>query len=436
MDIRHSLSHASRQVVNVLRSSVQDPFFSKIFVHAAALSFKTTLSLVPILALIFSVGKGFGVQGFIEPIIMRNLVGGGIADDIVPLVLKYVENTNVKALGTIGLLFVIYTAISMVSDVEEAFNLIWSVKRARSLYRKFTDYLSVLVVGPLFLGVMLSFTPLLSSHTITQKLLGYGLFAGAFGFFLQAVPWIASIIVITLLYLFIPNTKVKLQSALVAGAIAGLCWQFNQIIFIKFQIGVARYNAIYGTFASVPIFLLWLQAGWLIVLTGAILSNACQNRSTTQNFCIDSMAYGEREKMLILILTQVCQRYDAGKGESSLDRLSSELKLPEEMIREACDILIEMGYLVGMELEDGMAAFMPAKPPTGMVLSDFFINMKKPQKDILIFDKEILTDDMRATLAARDKAIVEKFGTDSIVSLYKKETRAISSPWKNGGERS
>ncbi len=421
MDIQHAVSHTYRQVVNIVRSSVKDPFFSQILVHAAALSFKSTLSLVPILALIFSVGKGFGVQEIIEPIIMQNLVGGGVANDIFPQVLKYVENTNVKALGTIGLIFILYTAISMVSDVEEAFNLIWSVKRARSLYRKFTDYLSVLAIGPIFLGVMLSVSPLLSSHTITQKLMEYGLFAGAFGFFLKAIPWLASIIVISLLYLFIPNTKVKLQSALVAGVIAGLCWQLNQILFIKFQIGVARYNAIYGTFATVPILLLWLQAGWVIVLTGAILSNACQNRSTTQNFSIESMAYGEREKLLIVILTQVCQRYDEGGGESGIDQLSSELMLPEEMIRAACDILIEMGYLVRMENADGMAAFLPAKPTTTIGLADFFILMKKSQPDVLFFDKQILTDEMRATLGARNEAIFDKFREDSITTLYKKD---------------
>jgi membrane protein len=421
MDIQHLVSHTYRQTVNILRSSVKDPFFSQILVHAAALSFKSTLSLVPILALVFSVGKGFGVQEIIEPIIMKHFVGGGVANDIFPQVLKYVENTNVKALGTIGLLFILYTAISMVSDVEEAFNLIWSVKRARSLYRKFTDYLSVLAIGPIFLGVMLSVSPLLSSNIITQKLLEVGLFAGFFGFFLKTIPWLASIFVITLLYLFIPNTKVKLQSALVAGVIAGLIWQFNQILFIKFQIGVARYNAIYGTFATVPILLLWLQAGWVIILSGAILSNACQNRSTTQNFSIDSMAYGEKEKLLVVILTHVCQRYDDGGGESAIDELSAELMLPEEMIRAACDILIDMGYLVRMENDEGMSAFMPSKPPETMDLAGFFINMKKPQQDILFFDQKILTEEMRATLTARNQAILDKFANDTIVSIYKKD---------------
>ncbi|MEN8256562.1 MAG: YihY/virulence factor BrkB family protein [Thermodesulfobacteriota bacterium] len=430
MDIQHDVSHTYRQTVNIFRSTIKDPFFSKILVHAAALSFKSTLSLVPILALVFSVGKGFGVQEIIEPIIMKHFVGGGVANDIFPQVLKYVENTNVKALGTIGLLFILYTAISMVSDVEEAFNLIWSVKRARSLYRKFTDYLSVLAIGPLFLGVMLSVSPLLSSHTITQKLMEYGLFAGAFGFFLKAIPWLASIFVITLLYLFIPNTKVKLQSALVAGIIGGLIWQFNQILFIKFQIGVSRYNAIYGTFATVPILLLWLQAGWVIILAGAILSNACQNRSTTQNFSIESMPYGEREKLLLLILTQICQRYDEGNGESGIDQLSSELMLPEEMIRAACDILIEKHYLVRMEKEDGMPAFMPEKPPEAIGLADFFINLKKSQQDVLFFDKEILTEDLRATLDARNEAIIEKFNQDSIVSLYKQKEVSPEAPEK------
>ncbi len=421
MNLQHEVSHVYRQTVNIVRSTIKDPFFSEILVHAAALSFKSTLSLVPILALVFSVGKGFGVQEIIEPIIMKHFVGGGVANDIFPQVLKYVENTNVKALGTIGLLFILFTAISMVSDVEEAFNRIWSIRRGRSLYRKFTDYLSVLAIGPIFLGVMLSFPPLLSSHTITQKLMEYGLFAGAFGFFLKAIPWLASIFVITLLYLFLPNTKVKLQSALIAGVICGLIWQFNQVLFIKFQIGVSRYNAIYGTFATVPILLLWLQAGWVIILAGAILSNACQNRSTTQNFSIESMPFGEREKLLLLILTQICQRYDEGNGESGIDQLSSELMLPEEMIRAACDILIEKNYLVGMENGEGLLVFMPEKPPNTIGLADFFIDLKKTKEDVLFFDKEILTEDMRSILKARNEAIVEKFDEASIVSLYKEK---------------
>lgn len=421
MHIRDVVSDTYRQGLNVFRNTVKDPFFPQILVHAAALSFKSALSLVPILALVFSVSKGFGVKEIIKPFILRNFVGGDVANDMLPQLLTYVENTDVKALGTVGLVFIIYTAISMLSVVEKAFNLIWNVKRARSLYRKFTDYLSVLVIGPLFLSIMISVSPLLSSHFVTQKLLEYGLFAGAFGVFLKTIPWLASIVVITLLYLFIPNTKVKVQPALVAGILAGLCWQLNQILFIQFQIGVTRYNAIYGTFATVPIFLIWLQAGWTIILGGAILSNACQNRGTTENTSIDNMAYEEREKLLLVILTKICARYGKGEGESGVDQLASELMLPEEMVRSACDILIEMDYLVSMEDEEGMLAFIPAKPPGSMGLADFFINMKKSAQNILFLDKQILPKNIGATMAARNEALVEKFGQDSIETLCRRD---------------
>lgn len=427
MNIQQKKSSLVRQITNVFYSCLKDPFSPQIVTHAAALSFKSALSLVPVLALIFSVGKGFGVKNIIEPFIMKHFVGGEIANDIFPQVLAYVENTSVKALGTIGLIFILYTAISMISDIERAFNRIWSVKRARSFYRKFTDYLFILIVGPLFLSIMLSVSPLLSSHTITQKLMEYGLFAGAFGLFIKTMPWLASIIVITLLYLYIPNIKVKVRAALFAGVLAGMAWQLTQLLFIQFQIGVSRYNAIYGTFATVPIFLLWLQASWIIILAGAVLANACQNRSTTHNFSVETIPFGEREKLLFVVLVQVCKHYDAGEGQSSVNQLASELLLPEEVIREACDILIDMNYLVSLEDEEGNLAYIPEQPPASMNLADFFIDAKEPhRRDLLHFSEKILNRDMQEVLAARNEALTARFADTPITSTYKNDDKSAN----------
>ena len=344
------------------RQVVSSPFNQEIFIHAGALSYKLVLSLVPMLALIFSVAKGFGVQETLEPVIMNNLVAGGINHDFMPKVMEYVGNTNVKALGTIGLVFIVYTAISMISGVENSFNRIWSIRKPRSFFRKFSDYLSVLTIGPLLLVITISLSAMFSSHVLTQKLMEYGIFAGAMKIFLTTLPWLASILVLTMLYIFIPNTTVKWPPALIAGIIAGICWQCNQIIFIKFQIGVARYNAIYGTFASVPIFMLWIYAGWMIILYGALLSHACQNQNSLIGVYSNQLNFGDEEKLILLLLTQLCQQYDQGQQGSTVSQLSEQFKLSPTLINHALSLLSKEGYITMVEESNRQEPlFMPCQ---------------------------------------------------------------------------
>lgn len=367
-----------KNIINIYQHLKNSRFWKDILVHAASLSFKSILSLVPTLALIFSVAKGFGLQKTLEPLILNNIVVGGESNDLIPQILEYVSNTNVKALGTIGLIFIIWTSISMVSQVEASLNSIWSVTKPRSLYRKFTDYLSILTIGPLLLAVTLSIPPLISSHFITQKLMHYGLFAGAFKGFLIVIPWVTSILVLTLLYLFMPNTKVRFSSALIAGVIAGVLWQCNQYVFIKFQIGVANYNAIYGTFASFPILLLWLNAGWIIILGGAILGNGFQNRNANLGLaCLHEYQPKEKEKILLFVMLSIAKNFSVAKGGMSCDELAKDLKLPIDVILECCTILQQIGYLNQIKRDDDALVYTPSIPPDTLLISDFFINIKK-----------------------------------------------------------
>ena len=405
--------------VNIYLHLKNSRFWGDILVHAASLSFKSILSLVPTLALIFSVAKGFGLQKTLEPLILNNIVVGGESNDLVPQILEYVSNTNVKALGTIGLLFIVWTSISMVSQVEGSLNSIWSITKPRSIYRKFTDYLSILTIGPLLLAVTLSIPPLISSHFITQKLMAYGLFAGAFKALIIIIPWFTSILVLTLLYLFMPNTKVRFSSALIAGTIAGILWQCNQYVFIKFQIGVANYNAIYGTFASFPILLLWLNVGWIIILGGGILGNGFQHRNANLSLsCLHEYPPKEKEKAILFVMLAISKNFSDGGGGMSCETLAKELMIPIDVVLECCTILQELNYLSQLKQDDESTVYIPTVPPDTLLISDFFINIKKQQNAKELHLKHELSSVIETLQNEVQTGLQKQFKKKTIQSLY------------------
>ncbi len=409
-------------LLRIGRQVVASPFNKEIFIHAGALSFKLVLSLVPMLALIFSVAKGFGVQETLEPIIMNNLIGVEGGNDLIPKILEYVGNTNVKALGTIGLIFMVYTAISMISGVEDSFNRIWSITKSRSFFRKFSDYLSVLTIGPLLLVITISLSAMLSSNTITQKLLEYGVFAGAMGFFFTVLPWLASIAVLTMLYIFVPNTVVKWPPALIAGTIAGICWQCNQILFIKFQIGVARYNAIYGTFASLPIFMLWIYAGWIIVLYGALLNHACQHKNSLVGAFTQRLSFGDQEKVVLLVLTQLCREFDQGNKGSTASQLSNVFQIPLPLVNTALSRLTEQEYVTMVEESSPKEPlFMPARPGSSILLADFFNSNKQCSPDSDFLPDASATIQLSDIISKSHQALSSHFKQQTIATLYNKK---------------
>ncbi len=234
--------------------------------RASALTYTTLLSLVPFLAIAFSVLKGLGVQNALEPLLLQ--VAGESSRETVSQIIGYVNNTNVKSLGVVGLLFLLVTVVSLLSTIEDAFNNIWGVLETRSLQRRFSDYLSVVVVGPLLLMVAMSMTSSLQSQWLVQWLVRNTLLGEAILLPFRLVPYLSVWVAMTFLYSYIPNARVRFRSAVLGGVVAGTIWQVTQWGYFHFQVGVANYNAIYGALAALPIFLVWIYTSWLIVLFG------------------------------------------------------------------------------------------------------------------------------------------------------------------------
>lgn len=245
---------------------------------AAALTYSSLLALVPLLAIMFALLKGLGVHNTMEPILLKYLSSG--SDEVVSNVLGYINNTNVGSLGAVGLITLLLTVLFLLSNIEKAFNSLWQVRENRSWFRRFADYFSVITFGPLFLLAAISMSSSLRSQTLVRWILEQPWLGEAVILALEITPFVVIWAAFIFLYLFMPNTKVRFSAAAVGGVTAGTLWLISQWGYMSFQIGVGKYNAIYGTMAALPVFMIWLYIGWLIALAGGALSRAWQGRDT------------------------------------------------------------------------------------------------------------------------------------------------------------
>lgn len=234
--------------------------------RASALSFDTTLALVPVLALIFVILQTVGVQELLEPFILQQLTGNSSV--IAAKVHEYVRNTRVAGLGSFSTLLLVFTLLFLLESIREAFNAIWGAAEQRSLLRRGLDYLLVLAAVPLLLTTAIGMTSLLQSQWLVQWLINNTRFGDGVLLLFRLTPFLCSSLVLVLVYLLLPGVKVRLASALTGGVAAGACWQLAHWVYFRFQFGVTRYNAIYGALSLLPFLLIWIYTSWLVVLLG------------------------------------------------------------------------------------------------------------------------------------------------------------------------
>ncbi|MGW8322091.1 MAG: YihY/virulence factor BrkB family protein, partial [Thermodesulfobacteriota bacterium] len=251
--------------------------------RASALTYYSLLSVVPLVAMAFGVSEGFGLEKRLEKHILQAMPNQQeVAARIIEYARSFLENTQGGIIAGVGVAVLFWAVVRLMGNIEKSFNDIWGIRKGRPLGRKFADYLSFMVIAPLLLVMAGSATVLITSEVkvITEKM---ALLASAGPFvpgLLKLLPYGAVWILFTLLYILLPNTTVRFKSGLLGGILAGTMYQAVQWIYIQFQIGVSTYGAIYGSFAALPLFLVWLHTSWLVVLLGAEISFAEQNVDT------------------------------------------------------------------------------------------------------------------------------------------------------------
>ena len=341
--------------------------------RATALSFTTLLSLVPLLALAFSVLKGLGAQNRLAPLLLKQVTAG--SEEVVNRVITYIDNTNMGSVGAIGLAVLIYTAINMLGSVEEAFNVVWGVTETRSIYRKFSDYLSVLVSAPLLLLAATSITTTLQSEWLVGWMMERTYFGDLFLFMLGLTPYLSVWVAIFLLYIFIPNTRVRFDSAMIGAVLAGTLWEFAQWAYISFQVGAGNYNAIYGTLAALPILMVWIFVSWAIVLFGMEVVSAHQNRATfRRDIRGRTISESLQELVALAALRHIAEAFYLGRPGWSEQHLAAKLGIPSRIIRETLDHLRHKGFIV--QAGDGRGNFYPARDLNQVAIAEVLLSLR------------------------------------------------------------
>ena len=369
----------------VARAFIQD----RLLVRASALVYATLLSIVPLLAVMFSLLKGFGFHNRLEPTLYQIMapLGQQAMDLVIPNIVNFVDNVDVSALGAAGLLLLLFSVLSIINNIERAFNDIWKVHRVRSLQRRFSDYLSVLLLGPLLLFTILGITASLQSFTLVEMIQKMPVVSFIVN---KTAPTVTSWVAFYFLITFIPNTRVRIRSALIGAILSGTLWQFANIFFARFI--VASYQtgakaALYAGFATLPLFLVWLFISWAIVLLGAEIAYAHQNANKI-SWEIRGTHYSQqfKEAITIQILVLVGEPFHYAKPAPSMKDLTDVLNVPERLINEILTDLIAQRFIYA--IDDDITRYTPAVSLENMKIIDVIQKLQKHGISFSTFDTD------------------------------------------------
>ena len=369
---------------------------------AAALTYSTLLAIVPIMAVVFAIARGFGYNKYIETWFREALSSQPqVAEAIIGFVNSYLVHTKSGIFLGIGLLFMLWTVIMLISNIEKAFNDIWQVSTPRSIFRTITDYMAMFLLAPIIIVVTSGISIMMATFA---NGIGETLIVGpTLRFFLRLLPYIIMSGVFIALYVFMPNTKVKIKSAIIPGILAGVAMQGLQLVYIHSQIWVTGYNAIYGSFAALPLFMLWVQISWTICLFGAELAYTNQNlekfafRAST-----DDLSHRYRLLLSAYLMTLICRRFEEGKKPYTALELKLETNIPIRITHDLLENLTRVHLLSEMTNDEKgtEAVYQPAESTArlsvGMMIDRLEAEGKwKLMPDLQLFKSEELMKAIR-----------------------------------------
>lgn len=354
---------------------IRDFSANQCLLRASALTYYTMLSLVPLLVLTFALLKAFGVQNLLQPLIIEKLnVGDG---RIAEALLGYINNTQVAQLGAFGLLFLIVAVVSLLTNVEKSFNRIWGVPEIRPLLRRFADYLSVILAGPVLIISAISMTSTLASNNLVQKLIEMQMVGSFILLLFKVMPFFFMWLAFTWLYIFMSNIKVEWRAAFVGGVVGGTLWQIAQVGYVHFQVGVGRYNAIYGTMAALPIFMVWLYLSWVIVLFGLGVCYAKQNlRTIGRDLRGSEVSHNTFEQVALALLVTLADRFSKGESPLSNKQLSTLLFIPPRLCRSILKLLLKIGFVSELCSRTGHCKYQLGRSAETLSLAEILKKMR------------------------------------------------------------
>jgi membrane protein len=360
--------------------------------RAMSLVYTTLLSIVPVLAISFSVLKAFGVHNeLVEPFLIKFLAPlGSRGEEITLRIIGFVENMKVGVLGSLGLGMLLYTVVSVIQKVENSFNAIWRIRKPRSFARRFSDYVSVIIIGPVLMFSAIGLTASFMSNTFVQTILSIEPFGTLLHFVISKVPYLIVCAAFTFLYVFIPNTRVKFRSALIGGVLAGFMWETAGWAFASFVVTSTKYAAVYSGFAILLMFMIWLYVSWLILLVGAQISfyNQYPHFLTVKKEAL-RLSHRLMEKLAFLIMYYIGFNYYYGKTPWTLNALVYHLKLPVDAVHDVLFLLEKNSFVT--ETGDDPPAYVPGRDIERITLNELIHVIRVPDESARNIEQDVMS---------------------------------------------
>lgn len=352
----------------VVHALIRDLTQGYLSLEAMSLVYTTLLSLVPLLAVSFSVLKGFGVHNQLEPVLLQALSPlGERAEEAAGAIIGFVDNMKVGVLGSLGLVLLLYTVITLIQKVEQVFNYTWRVEVQRPFSQRFSQYLSVLLVGPVLFFSAVAVSASLRSFPVVQAILA----AEPFGTLITAIgrllPYLLLALTFAFIYVFVPNTRVRVGSALIGGLVAALLWESVGWVFATFIVKSTQYTAVYSGLAIVILFMIWVYVAWLILLIGASVAFYHQHPEYLISRSRDlPLSNRLRERLALLVAGHVARNYLRGEPPWSGEALVEILRIPKSNIQRILNLLVKEGFL--LHTGDDPPHYIPAHAPEAIDL--------------------------------------------------------------------
>lgn len=347
-------------------------------ISASALTFYSTLSFIPVIALIMAVAKGFGAAKALEEWVKdQTFTNPQVVEWVIGIANKALENTQGGIVTGLGIVLLLWSVVRMLGSTELAMNRIWGVKAGRSVAKKFTDYMSILFIAPILIILVCSMNVFMMSNlqeiAMEEGFLSYA--SVALQSLLAFVPYILVWLLFIFLYMFMPTTPVKFKYALIAGIIAGTVFQVVQWFYIRFQIGVSSYNAIYGGLAALPLLLVWLQLSWSIVLWGTELCYILRNRHFLYRNAMNAdNRWVDNVEVALRILKFISNEYLGNHGGPDLSAICKKLRMSSSKVRMVLEELVEKKVLVEVKKDDDVSYF-PAHDLHDLSIADVIVRL-------------------------------------------------------------
>jgi len=385
----------------MIQALVRDMLSEQLSLRAMSLVYTTLLSIVPLLALSFSVLKGFGVHNQLEPMMLGMLEPlGEKAEQITAQIMGFVSNMKVGVLGAVGLGLLLYTVFTLMHKIVKAIDFTWNNQGDRKFAQRFTDYLAMLLIGPvLMFSVAGGMAGIVETETI-QSLLKVEFISQAYELALYWLPFGLIILGLSFIYWFFPGIKVRWYAALAGGGIAGLLWKSIGWMFAVFVVNSSKYTAVYSAFATVLLFMIWLYLSWLILLLGSRIAFYIQ---FPRNICPEPHEiYPQSQESLGLRLThQIVKAFMVGEGPTKMSELVSQVQQPAEKLLPLLGVLVDKKYLIQVDAVD--ALYSPARDPETILLAEVLHGFRQGSSDSVAMTPG--TDPVIEVLVSVDKAI-------------------------------